>query len=89
MEIITNKSTLKGSTIDYYNDLLIKEYKKQNITEFVIFESEKFDKRQIQNVYNNGPVFKRLYLCFSAILTIFFFIKPDYFCILVILSQLG
>lgn len=30
------------------------------------------------------------YICaFSAILTIFFFIKPDYFCIWVILSQLG
>ena len=37
----TNKSTLKGSSIDYYNDLLIKEYKKHNITEFVIFESER------------------------------------------------
>lgn len=30
------------------------------------------------------------YICaFSGILTIFFFIKPDYFCIWVILSQLG
>jgi NADH-quinone oxidoreductase subunit N len=30
------------------------------------------------------------YICaFSAILTIFFFIKPDYFCIWIILSQLG
>ena len=36
----TNK-TLKGSSIEYYNDLLIKEYKKHNITEFVIFDSEK------------------------------------------------
>ena len=38
--IKTNKLTLKGSSIDYYNDLLIKEYKKHNITKFVIFESE-------------------------------------------------
>ena len=37
----TNKLILKGSTIEYYNDLLIKEYKKNNITEFVIFENEK------------------------------------------------
>ena len=36
-----NKSILKRGSIDNYNDLLIKEYKKHNITEFVIFESEK------------------------------------------------
>jgi len=37
----TNKLTLKGSSINYYNDLLIEEYRKHNITEFVIFESER------------------------------------------------
>lgn len=41
MEQINYKSTLKGSSIDYYNKLLIKEYKEHNITEFVIFESER------------------------------------------------
>ena len=35
------RPTLKGSSISYYNNLLIEEYKKHNITEFVIFESEK------------------------------------------------
>lgn len=37
----TNSVILKGNSIEYYNDLLVKEYKKHNITEFVIFDSER------------------------------------------------
>lgn len=36
-----NSLILKGNSIEYYNDFLVKEYKKHNITEGVIFNSER------------------------------------------------
>ena len=52
-----NQSILKGSSIEYYNDRLIKEYKKHNITKFVVYQSEKL-KTQVEESYNfmKGPI---------------------------------
>jgi NADH-quinone oxidoreductase subunit N len=66
------------------NPKKIKGTTKQQNSKVKSLAKDRFKMFTIMTVSSNA------YICaFSAILTIFFFIKPDYFCIWVILSQLG